>query len=97
MLYEEDITASLSNGNESVGYHNGDISFNKLRSDPNYFVRSGIIYNATLYDSSTGGDYWSNVASSDINAYYLFFNSAGVYPARNYSRNYGRSVRCVAR
>ena len=97
MLYGEGITAALSNGNESVGYYNGVTSFNKLRSNPYYFVRSGDINGGTLTDPSVYGFYWSSTVSSSTYAYSLSFSGTDIYPARNYSRFTGRSVRCVAR
>ena len=97
MLYGEGITAALSNGDDSVGYYNGVTSFNKLRSNPYYFVRSGDINGGTLNNPGVNGDYWSSTVSSSTNAYYLRFNGTDIYPARNYSRYNGRSVRCVAR
>ena len=97
MLYGEGITAALSNGNESVGYYNGATSFNKLRSNPYYFVRSGAIYGDTLGYHGVDGYYWSSTVSSSTGAYYLIFNGNYIYPARNGYRYNGRSVRCVAR
>ena len=93
MLYGEGITAALSNGDDSVGYYNGVTSFNKLRSNPYYFVRSGDINGGTLNNPGVNGDYWSSTVSSST----LRFNGTDIYPARNYSRYNGRSVRCVAR
>ena len=95
MLYQAEITAKVSAGNDSVGYTTG--GFNKLRSDPYYFVRSGNIYGGTLYDPGVYGLYWSSTVSSNINAYILYFNGTVIYPARNYDRHFGWSVRCVAR
>ena len=97
MLFKEGIAASLSNGNESVGYYNGVTSFNKLRSNPYYFVRSGNIYGDTLGNSGVNGTYWSSTVSSSTDAYSLYFNGTDIYPARNLLRYNGRSVRCVAR
>ena len=97
MLYGEGITAALSNGNESVGYYNGVASFNKLRSNPYYFVRSGNIYDGALDLPGVDGYYWSSTVSSSTHAYCLRFNGTDIYPARNGSRFSGRSVRCVAR
>ena len=57
MLYGEGITAALSNGDDSVGYYNGVTSFNKLRSNPYYFVRSGDINGGTLNNPGVNGDY----------------------------------------
>ena len=97
MLYGEGITAALSNGNESVGYYNGVTSFNKLRSNPYYFVRSGEINGSTLSGPGVYGLYWSSTVSSSTVAYLLSFNDTNIYPARSSLRYYGRSVRCVAR
>ena len=95
MLYQAEITAKVSAGNESVGYATG--GFNKLRSNPYYFVRSGNINGGTLLISGVSGYYWSSTVNSSTSAYLLFFDSTDIYPARNRSRYLGRSVRCVAR
>ena len=95
MLYGEGITAALSNGNESVGYATG--GFNKLRSNPYYFVRPGDIYGGTLSNPGVNGYYWSSTVISSTSAYPLYFNGTDIYPARNGNRCSGRSVRCVAR
>ncbi len=95
MLYGEGITAALSNGNESVGYKDG--GFNKLRSNPYYFVRSGDIGGGNLYLPGVYGLYWSRTVSSSTYAQFLGFNGAVIYPGRSDGRYYGGSVRCVAR
>ena len=95
MLYGEGITAALSNGNNSVGYTIG--GFNKLRSNPYYFVRSGSINGGTLGGSGFYGIYWSSAVGSSTYAYTLDFNGTDISPARNNVRYNGRSVRCVAR
>ena len=95
MLYQAKITAKVSAGNESAGYATG--GFNKLRSTPYYFVRSGGINGGTLYDPGVNSLYWSSTVSSSTSAYFLFFNSTVIYPARSSDRYNGRSVRCVAR
>ena len=95
MLYKAGITLNLSAGNESVGYATG--GFNKLRSNPYYFVRSGNIDGGNLYVSGVGGLYWSSTVSSSTIAYSLSFTGTDIYPARNSYRYLGRSVRCVAR
>ena len=97
MLYREGITAALSNGSKSVGYYNGVTSFNKLRSNPYYFVRSGFIDGGTLYSPGVLGFYWSSTVSSSTSAYNLGFNGTNIYPALNSNRYSGLSVRCVAR
>ena len=97
MLYKAGITSNLSAGNESAGYKDGVTSFNKLRSNPYYFVRSGGIYGSTLSNPSIFGGYWSSTDSNSTHAYNLNFGGTGIYPARDLDRYYGRSVRCVAR
>ena len=97
MLYREGITAALSNGSKSVGYYNGVTSFNKLRSNPYYFVRSGFIDGGTLYSPGVVGFYWSSTVSGSTGAYNLGFNGTNIYPALNSNRYSGLSVRCVAR
>ena len=95
MLYQAEITAKVSAGNDSVGYATG--GFNKLRSNPYYFVRSGNINGGALYNSGLYGVYWSSTVSSSTYAYVLSFNGADIYPSRDNDRHNGRSVRCVAR
>ena len=95
MLYQAEITAKVSAGDDSVGYTPG--GFNKLRSNPYYFVRAGDIYGGTMRNPGVYGDYWSGTVSSNTGAYVLYFNGTDIYPTINYSRYVGRCVRCVAR
>ena len=95
MLYKAGITSNLSAGNESVGYATN--GFNKLRSNPYYFVRSGYIGGSTLGSSGVYGYYWSSTVSSSTRAYLLLFAGTVIYPGRNDNRYGGWSVRCVAR
>ncbi len=95
MLYQAEITAKVSAGNDSVGYTTG--GFNKLRSNPYYFVRSSDINGDTLSSPGVYGLYWSSTVSSSTFAYSLGFNGTVIFPARNNDRHLGRSVRCVAR
>ena len=95
MLYQAEITAKVSAGDGSVGYTTG--GFNKLRSNPYYFVRSGDIGGGLLDSPGVYGFYWSSTVSSSTSAYSLAFGGNNeIYPARGYG-NYGWSVRCVAR
>lgn len=48
----------------------------------------------SLYLQGAFGLYWSSSVTGS-NAFYLYFNSGGVYPAGSNSRAYGFSVRCV--
>ena len=95
MLYKAGITSNLSAGNESVGYATD--GFNKIRSNPYYFVRSGYIYGGTLYASGVYSFYWSRTVSSSTTAYRLGFDGSVIYPARSNYRYGGWSIRCVAR
>ena len=96
MLYQAEITAKVSAGNGSVGYTTG--GFNKLRSDPYYFMRSGDINGGTLSYPGVLGVYWSSTVSSSAYAYALRFGGTDIFPASNdYARHRGMSVRCVAR
>ena len=63
------------------------------------FVRGGYVSPGYyLYDAGNLGNYWSSVGSniSSDSAYGLGFGSDNVNPSRNYSRDLGQSVRCVA-
>ena len=95
MLYQAEITTKVSAGNDSVGYTTG--GFNKLRSNPYYFVRSGNILGGTLNYPGAYGNYWSSTVGGSTYAYYLTFGGTDTSPARNNDRYGGRSVRCVAR
>ena len=98
MLYKAGITAGLSNGNNFVGYTTD--GFDKIRSNPYYFVRSGFINGGNFTSFSSQGYYWSSIGDANAKAYaFAFFNPSqgGVYLAYNYSRHFGWSVRCVAR
>ncbi|MBR3254108.1 hypothetical protein IKF86_02580 [Candidatus Saccharibacteria bacterium] len=68
-----------------------------INISPYYLVRAGNVYSTTLYYFSSYGYYWSSTAVSSSYAYYLDFYSGALYPANQRSRNYGRSLRCVAR
>ena len=68
-----------------------------LVSAPLYFVRSGNVRSGSLGSAGLDGSYWSSTAYSSFgNAYYLSFDSGGVYPSNGSNRYYGRSVRCLA-
>ena len=46
-------------------------------------------------DEDSYGYYWSSTVYSGSFAYYLNYNSGGLYPADRYGRSNGRSVRLV--
>lgn len=63
------------------------------------FTLGGFIWNDGdgFGNKGSSGRYWSSTASNANYAYSLSFNSSGVYPANNYSKYSGYSVRCVSR
>ena len=69
-----------------------------MRNAPLFFVRSGNVRpsNRYLYYAGTEGAYWSSVASSSSNTYFMSFSSSYVRPSVSSYRYDGRSVRCVA-
>ena len=82
-------------GNVNVKY--SSTGWDKMISNPFYFVRSGAVSGTTLYNSTGYGYYWSStVATSGTNAYYLYFSSSELYPSGVHYRGFGFSVRCVA-
>ena len=48
-----------------------------------------------VYNVGSGGYGWSATPYDTGNAYYLYFDSGGLFPQGDYSRGYGRSVRLV--
>lgn len=69
----------------------------KIRQAPLHFIPAGHVDIGGLSNAGYGGNYWSSSPSSDgRSAYYLIFNSSGVYPSSSNSRYLGLSVRCLA-
>ena len=60
------------------------------------FPYAGIVYNGSLRNVGSYGDYWSRTALSSTHAYHPYFNSSNVGPADFSGRYNGFSVRCVA-
>ena len=60
-----------------------------------FFPASGLYDGTTLDNRGSGGFYWSSSIHAATGAYYLSFNSSGVYPAYNIHRRLGFSVRAV--
>lgn len=86
-------TTNISN---KISYADSD-SFNKIRTAPLWFVRSGSIRNSTLGYSGVNGFYWSSTVYSSDNAYYLRISNDGIGPAYYGNRFNGFPVRCIAR
>ena len=60
-----------------------------------FFPASGYYDGTTLNYRGSNGYYWSSSYISETYAYYMSFNSDGVYPANSSLRRYGFSVRAV--
>lgn len=60
--------------------------------------RDNLVKELNLTEDEDGcyGDYWSSTVVSASQAYGLGFGSSGLYPAVQYGRYGGRSVRCVS-
>lgn len=67
----------------------------RINGNSIFFPASGRRYGSGLYDRGSDGYYWSASLGSQAGGYGLGFNSAGVYPALDYNRFYGFSVRAV--
>ena len=98
MLSQADIANGIDNGSGSainVDYKPNGLT--KLESSPYSFGRFGDVRGSTIYSVAGYGGYWSGSTVSASNAFYLHYNSGELYPASQHYRDYGRSVRCVAR
>ena len=84
----------LSGSTDTTYTPNG---YTLINTNPYYFVRPGYVDGSTLYYFTWSASYWSSTAVSSAQAYNLGFASGGVWPANRNSRDYGRSLRCVAR
>ena len=69
----------------------------KANGYPLWLVRAGYVNSGTLNYSGNYGFYWSSTVNSASVAYGLYINSGGSYPSYSRNRDYGFSVRCVAR
>ncbi|MBQ1373445.1 hypothetical protein IIY66_01415 [Candidatus Saccharibacteria bacterium] len=68
-----------------------------IQSTPTYFVYGGY-WNGSSSSVGRDGRYWSSVVNNSNYAYLLYFAAYGdLYPQNGDARNYGYSVRCVAR
>jgi hypothetical protein len=67
----------------------------RINGNSVFFPASGYYDGTTLSYRGSSGNYWSSSYISQTDAYYLYFNSGGVYPAGYDNRRYGFSVRAV--
>ena len=63
---------------------------------PLYYTTPGIYKDGGIDTTNNRGDYWASQSKSDARSYELFFDSNGIAVGNN-TRNYGVSLRCVAR
>lgn len=67
----------------------------KINGNSIFMPFAGYISGTGLYNRGSNGGFWSASLCSAANGYNLYFNSGGVYPANNYNRFSGFSVRAV--
>lgn len=67
----------------------------RINGNSIFFPASGYRFGTGLIDHGSYGLYWSSSLYSSARGYNLRFDSGGVYPADNFSRFYGFSVRAV--
>ena len=80
----------------------GTSNTDNVTKPPFYGVRGGRVRQTTsiLFESAGNvGFYWSSTPdSNDANAYYFdFYATNGILPSYSNARNYGSSVRCIAK
>ena len=64
---------------------------------PYAFGRFGHVNDTRFYNLTWNGYYWSGSTVSSAYSFNLYYNGSDLYSASQYDRDYGRSVRCVAR
>ena len=67
----------------------------RINGNSIFFPASGYYNGTSLYDRGSEGLYWSSSYISATNAYNLYFNSSGVYPANDSGRRRGFTARAV--
>ena len=70
--------------------------YNIMQNDPLYIPRSGHLYDGSFNSQVSDGRLWSGTTSSGTIAYFLDYGSSFVRPARNFNRQIGLPVRCIA-
>ena len=91
LFYSAGVTSSLT----ATSYATD--GFNKLRTNPLFFVRGGYVYGSSLYDRASDGYYWSSTVYGSGYAYVAYFYSSYIYSANDNSRYVGFPVRCLVR
>lgn len=84
---------------------NSGLTDSNFMNAPYYLLRGGNLYDSSLLNAGSQGDYWSSTPNGSSHAYYLrFYSGNSVNPGNIYietddlnsRRYYGFSVRCVA-
>ena len=85
--------------NDSLQYLEG--GFNNIRGFPMYFTESGVIYNSITNNAARHGAYWTSTHMVSSYSYYLDYNKQNIISSNPMSviggKDYGRSLRCLAR
>ena len=82
----------------AYGIGNNSDGANSLRKFPLYLVPAGYVTSGSLSDAGYNGNYWSSTtADYRFIAYLLYFYSGDATPSVDGVRDYGQSVRCLAR
>ena len=92
------ITAGTDDGSgsaQNVGYTEG--GFAKMEGLPYAFGRFGYVNVTRFSNLASDGAYWSGSTVSSAASFRLLYNGSALYPANQTARNFGWSVRCVAR
>ena len=84
------------NGGEFEALNNRYSSISDLTANAD-FTLSGRVHSSSRGYQGSSGYYWSSTVNSSSNAYHLLLNTSYVYPENHSSKNYGFSVRCIAR
>ena len=89
------ITSITADSTSSIRYQTG--GFNKIISNPLYFVQSGAISSGNFYGLGEYGFYSTSTAVDNSSAYRMYFSNTEIWLSNNSSRSLGWSMRCVAR
>lgn len=83
--------------NNSPSGKNIDLSAHWLSSPLNFYKSGHVGTNGRIDQHGSSGAYWLNSVSNGINVETLFFSGNSINARRNYPRNQGLAIRCVAR
>ena len=91
------LPTSGNSTNDFQTLYNNYNSSSALRSSPVNLTLSGDADSSSMYYQGSYGYYWSSTVYDNDDAYGLYLYSSDVGPSNNYNKDYGFSVRCVAR